>query len=384
MVAGRRSRRVALVPSSYHPHFGGVEEHTRRVAEVLRRRGDMVEVWTVDRGDGPRTCNVDGVQVRYLPTPLPARRAGNVARFAVAFPGALRSWIGAAVGFRPDVIHIHCFGPNGPYAMAVSKLFRAPLVLTGHGETFADAGDIFGRSALMRRALRRGLRISAAVTACSEVAAEDLRARFGATDDVVVVPNGVDVDAVQVSSAELSQMRDRVVLAAGRLVNVKGFDLLIHAFADVAGHPRLMLVGDGPERVALESLVRRLGIADRVDFRGRVGAKEVRWLMGAADVVVVPSRKEAFGIVVLEAWASGTPLIATSRGGPADIVTDNVDGLIVDPEDGPALSSAIQRVLDEPRLGERLSAAGRETVRAYTWEVVADGYERIYERVARP
>ena len=156
--------RIALISSSYAPAVGGVEETVRRLASGLQRNGHPVEVWTVDRDGGSSVATIDGITVRYLPTPLPAKSAGALARFVAAGPSAWRAWIRAFRTFRPGVAHVHCFGPNGLYALAVSRRFGIPLFLTSHGETIADDGGVFGRSALLRRGLRRAVARATAVT----------------------------------------------------------------------------------------------------------------------------------------------------------------------------------------------------------------------------
>lgn len=377
MADSQDRHRVALVSSSFHPYVGGVEEHVRQVARELTERGHAVEVWTVDRGEHLVKQDVEGVTVRYLPTPLPARRAGNLARFAVAGPVALTTWLRAVREFRPDVLHVHCFGPNGPYARVVAKLSRLPLVLTSHGETFADQNDIFSRSALLRSELRKACASAAAVTGVSSIVTNDLEQNFAATG-VTVVPNGVRAALSQISD-ELSDSEGtkQGAVAVGRLVHVKGFDLLLQALP-ISTKTSLRIIGDGPERAKLAQLAERLGVSNRVEFLGQHSPEEVQRIMREASVVVVPSRREAFGIVALEAWVSGTPLIATSLTGPAGFVTDGVDGVLVDPQDAAALAGAIDGVLNDPARARELAAHGREAVRDYTWERVADRYATIY------
>lgn len=369
--------RVALVPSSYHPDFGGVEEHTRHVADELRRRGVKVEIWTVDRGHGLQASTVDGLPVRYLPTPLPARNLWSVATFIARLPRAAARWLVALHALRPHMLHVHCFGPNGIYALTLSRVFRLPLVLTSHGETFMDDHDVFAHSALLRRALRDACRTADTVTACSRMVATDLCERFGASD-VRVIPNGVACVNAPLAGVRQGEAEAPVVLAAGRLVPNKGFDLLLRAVHATTSSPTVQIVGSGPEQAALEALVAELGVEDRVDFLGRRSAEEVGSLMAQADVVVVPSRVEAFGIVVLEAWAAGTPLVATVRGGPADIVTDGVDGTLVDPVDVPALARVIDGVLSDPDRAKAMARQGLETVKNYSWDRVASDYVEIY------
>lgn len=392
-MAGRR--RVALVASSFDPHTGGVESHVRHVARVLAARGTAVEVWTVDRGERLGTRRVDGVLVRYLPTPQPSSRPGDVARFALAAPGAALAWGRAFRSFRPDVLHVQCFGPNGAYALGLRTLTRTPLVVSSHGETFADDHAVFEHSRLLRAALERSIDVAGAVTGCSRVVADDL-VRFGAPD-AVVVPNGVDLAGHDVAGHDLAEhrpeddvaageparsgpVREPVVVAVGRIEHVKGFDLLVDAFASsrLRDRARLVVVGDGSEAAALRRRVASAGLTERVELPGRLDPSEVAARLAAADVVVVPSRADAAPLVVLEAWRSGRPLVATVRGGPPEIVTDGVDGVLVDPQDTQALAAAVLGLLDDPERAERIGAAGRRRVEDFTWERVVDRYEDLY------
>lgn len=372
-MAKTRPRRVALVTSSFHPHTGGVEEHVRHVARAMSQRGVRVEVWTVDRGEGLSEARVDGVRVRHLPTPLPARDGLALMRFLGAAPAALWMWWRAFTSLRPEVLHVHCFGPNGVYALALHRLTRTPLVVTSHGETFADDHGVYDRSALLRSALKQSIGAAVAVTGPTQFVLRDLRARFGLVGGQVV-PNGVDETAPPVEPLELPTGRP-MVLAVGRLERMKGFDLLL----DAAAQPELaaanvVIGGDGSQSAALCRRAQDLGIADRVHFLGRVTPGQVTTAMAAADVVVVPSRREAFGIVALEAWRAGTPLVGTVHGGMPDFVEDGVDGLLVDPIDREALATAVSAVLVDTTRAEDLGAAGRRRVQAFTWYAVVDSY----------
>jgi glycogen(starch) synthase len=379
---------VALVASSYWPRVGGVEEHVRRLAGVLHARGHRVVVWAVDRGDDVAGADdvVPGVRVRYLPAPLAARSARSVRDLAFAAPGAAAAWWRAAAQDRPDVVHVQCYGPNGPWATALAAARRLPLVVGVHGETYMDESRVFDTSALMRRALPWSLRRARAVTACSHHAAADL-ARFGRDPArTVVVANGVD--PAEPAGPPPSWLPGRYLLALGRMVHVKGFDLLLRAFARarverlVDDDVRLVLAGDGPERAALRSLAGELGVADRVVLPGALGRPDVVATVAGALGLVVPSRVEAFGIVVLEGLRAGVPVVATTRGGPREIVTDGVDGLLADPEDAAALAGALGR-LGDAGLRHRLGEAGRATAARYMWEAVANRVEAVYARVLR-
>ena len=389
------ARRIVLIASSYAPHVGGVETHVAEVARELVARGDEVEVWTVDRGERPAIAGPagwqagtaetgpDAVVVRYLPTPLPARRVASAARFVVRAPGAWRRWGQAHRRFRPDVLHVHCFGPNGLYALALHRRFGTPLVVTSHGETRGDDEDVFAQSALLRRGLRAALSRAAAVTAPSEYVLDDLRSRFGLSGGEVV-PNGV-APALEVTAAPLE---GRYIATVRRLGWMKGVDLLVSAFAlardqgRIDPEVRLAIGGDGPERERLAAQIRAAGLDDVVVMLGWQEQAGVAALVAGAEAVVVPSRDEAFGIAALEAWRGGSPLIMTTRGGAAEFLTDDVDALLVDPEDTEALAAALQRVTSEPALRARLAAAGSDRVRAFTWSRVAGEYARIHDAVS--
>lgn len=363
--------RVALVASSFAPHVGGVETHVREVARELRSAGAEVEIWTVDRGEHLGEVTSDGVLVRYLPTPLPRRSVEGLADLARLAPAAARAWWRAYRAFRPEVLNIQCFGPNGLYAYGLHRVTRTPLVVSSHGETFMDP-EAF-ESALARRGLARAI-LAGSVTACSSVVGTDLRGRFGA-GEVALVPNGVSAPVHAVP-------HDRAgpVVGVGRVEHVKGFDLLIRAYAALAApRPGLVVAGDGPQLEVLRGLAAELGILDDVTFPGWRSPEQVHELFERASVVVVPSRREAFGIVVLEAWRAGAPLVTSSQTGPATFVRSGEDGLLVDPNDVPELTAAIARLLTDPSYAARLGAAGRRRVAEFTWSRAAQDYLAVYD-----
>lgn len=375
--------RIALVTSSYLPRIGGVEEHVAHVARRLTERGHTVVIWSVDQGDRPAPAGHHRIQVRYLPCPLPTRSVSGVLRFAYRALSARRAWRTALRTDRPDVMHIHCFGPNGVYATHLAG--RRPLVYSHHGETFMDT--VFDESALLTRSLMRALGRADAVTSCSVFAAHDLE-RFGLpAERVAVVPNGVQLDEpVGDRPAALAGV-GRYILGIGRLVEVKGFDALIRAYAELVERGAdksvdLVIGGDGPDLARLQRQADSLGLHGRVWFPGALSRPQVGAAMAAALALVVPSRVEAFGITVLEGWRAGIPVIATRHGGPAELISDGEDGILVDPESDAAIAAALERLIADPDSADVLGARGAQSVLAYSWDAAASAYERIYERVA--
>jgi glycosyltransferase involved in cell wall biosynthesis len=163
-------------------------------------------------------------------------------------------------------------------------------------------------------------------------------------------------DLPAVSRAALNTPQEaKVVVALGRLHEAKAFDTLLQALA-VERRPYLWLAGEGPLRRELEGLAGKLGIADRVRFLGWRDDREA--LFAAADMCIVPSRYEPFGSVIIEAWAHHLPLAATVSAGPAALISDGGDGLLVPIDDVTAMAAALTRLMDEAGLGPRLVEAG--------------------------
>ena len=385
--------RVALLPSAYPPSVGGVEELTRHLALALVAAGDEVEVWTGNSDDhDSETVEIrDGFVVRRFPLPLPANSLPVAAFAAVNGPRTMRALHRAVASFRPDVLHVQCFGPNGAYATALSWTAGVPLVITLQGETVMDDADIFDVSQSLRAALRAGLRKAAAVTACSQFTLDDAIARFGLPPGRgVVIPNGVALDGAGSSGAPadagpLERLGDTpFVLALGRVVAKKGFDLLLAGFAAMDPAERtadLVIGGTGAAVEGLEAQAEESGIGDRVHFVGRLSREEVAAAMSRAEVFVMPSRLEPFGIVVLEGWRAGTAVVATSRGGPPEFVRDGEDGLLVDPFDTAAVARVLGRVLTDGPLRRSIAAAGHARVGEFAWPVVAERYRELYASV---
>ncbi len=381
--------RIALLPSSYPPSLGGVEELTRHLALALVQGGDHVEVWTGQPDDStPETVEVlDELIVRRLPMPLPATNWSAIRRSATTGVRTLFSLRDAVAAFRPDVLHVQCFGPNGAYASALSRLTGRPLVLTLQGETLMDDADIFDVSRSLRASLRHSLKTAAAVTACSSFTLHDAERRFGLPPGRgQVIPNGVELSTRPgCGSTRPAGLPDRpYVLALGRVVEKKGFDLLVDAFAHTDSARRtadLVIAGTG---AALEDLRRRaadLGVADRVHFVGRLDRGEVAGAMAGAELFVMPSRLEPFGIVILEAWRAGTAVVATNRGGPPELVRDGKDGVLVDPFDRAAFGAVLERLLGDDDLRRSVAEAGRARVASFAWPAIAERYRRVYSSV---
>lgn len=372
---------VLLFPSAYHPSLGGVEELSRQLAMELTRQGHGVAVmanrWPRDL---PRVERLDGIDVHRLP--LRTRGAGWKSEVSYRLTSSLvqREVTRLVRAHRADVVHVICVWPGVTYALDACAALGVPVVTTLQGELTMDANKLYEKSEAARGVLRRALSESREVSACSAHTLGEAQA-FAAEamgGDASVVPNGIAPG--DFAHAVAHQHARPYMLAMGRHVEQKGFDLLLRAWASVrpAGLD-LLIAGDGPERAALQALSRSLGIADTVQFVGRADRERVASLLAGCSLFVLSSRHEPFGIVLLEAMASGAPVLATRVGGVPEVVEEGVSGLLVDAS-VEGLAGGLQRMVSDESMRLRFAEAGRRRAGQFTWETITLQYVEVYER----
>ena len=355
--------RIAIFCNDYWPTIGGVQTAVRGLSAGLQSRGHQVLVLTRQPGAAPAEELVDGTPVR--------RFHWNLAP-ALTFPwraGRARAAVRRAVlGWGVDAVYVHFVSVHALYAWDCARAAKAPLALSFRGN---DVMRIAPRSAVTRRAYAALTRAADVNLFCSPWLLRQARgaAWFRGRPD----RSGVLADAVDVARrVELEGTGAPYVLAGGRMVHKKGFDLLLRAWASVGpvvGAP-LWLAGDGPEAGALQRLARELGLLDRVRFLGPVPHPQLLGLLERAALCVVPSREEPFGILVLEAQALGTPVLATAVGNVPELIAPGRTGYLAPPT-VEGLAETLPRAWRDPQR-EAVGRAGR----------MADGARRGYDAMA--
>lgn len=312
----------------------------------------------------PSESAVDGVRIvrfGYFPRPwegladdaiLPTLRQQPWRLLEVPFLvlGFLAATLRLVKRERPDVVNAHWMVPAGLVAMVARFLRGVPYVVTIHG------GDAYG--------LHGGLldRIKRAVLACADGVAPvsaDIARHVPCGCDDTVIPMGVPIERIALAAGPRRPVRGRF-LFVGRLVAKKGVDVVLRALAFVP-RGRLRIIGDGPQEEALRARATQLGVADRVEFLGRLPNREVLGELAAAQAVVIPSvvapdgDRDGTPVVLAEAVAAGAPVIASDLGGLGEQIEHGVTGLLVPPGDVVALTAAMRRVLRAPRESERMA-----------------------------
>ena len=329
-MATRRRLRLLLTTRAFGG--GGAERVWSTLADRFAARGDDV-VLAIDL-DGGRPDFADRTDPRVV-----ILGSNHI--------GATRKLADILRDFRPDVA-LAAISGSCVKLVAAAALARSPVpvIVSYHGFQEYLTGHLaklayWGMPVMNRRVAR--------IVAVSDGLHRELIERWGADRGKTVRihnPATIDLAGAAATAGDLAARPD-VVLAAGRLSPEKGVDVLIDAFARVRRpEARLLIAGEGPERGRLERQARDLGIADRITFLGQIA--DVRPLYRDARVLAVPSRTEAFGMVVVEALAHGLPIVATACTGPTEILDGGRFGRLVPVEDAASLAAGIDLALADP------------------------------------
>jgi glycosyltransferase involved in cell wall biosynthesis len=374
---------VLVVSGIWPPDVGGPASHAPQVASFLQSRGHgVVVVTTASAPPPPATFPVRWVS-RGLPKGVVHVRTGlevarRAARADVVYTTGMfgRSAAGAALARRPYVIKLT--------ADPAFERARRRGIVGGNVDQFqaAAAGPTVRALRLARDAELRG----AAHVFTPSAYLGELAVSWGvAPGRVSVLPNPTPPQGEASPRDELRAsfgMRGLTLAFAGRLTAQKSLGLALRALAHV-DDVDLLIAGEGDERASLETTVAELGLSERVRFLGPLARGRVIDLFRAADAAILSSSWENFPHTVVEALAAGTPVISTDAGGVAEVVHDDVNGLLVPAGDLDALGAAVRRFAGDAELRERLRAAAEPSVAEYAPERVFGHLESTLLEVAR-
>jgi glycogen(starch) synthase len=380
--------RVMVLSWEYPPVvYGGLGRHVHALCEALARAGHDVTVLTQHHPGTPFDEVLGGVRVVRVPADPPLVPMKDLLAWVMAFNHTLARAALRLVGpGEVDVLHAHDW-LVAHAAAAVKEGLGVPLVATMHAtEAGRHQGWLPSDLSKAIHSIEWWLTYEARrVLTCSASMRQEVTRLFELPRDKVdVVPNGVDPRGLAARPARMAQPHVPTILYAGRLEYEKGVQTLLRALPRLKRrHPglRLVVAGTGTYESALRGLARTLRLGRTVDFAGHLNGPALAGLLGRADVVVVPSIYEPFGMVALEAAVAGVPLVVSDVGGLREIVSDGVTGLRVTPEDVGELAEAVHRLLTDKVLARGLAAAAREhAVSAHGWDALAALTATTYER----
>jgi glycogen(starch) synthase len=390
--------RVLILSWEYPPLIeGGLARHVRKLAEQLVARED-VEVHVLTRGDErmPAEDELEGVWVHRVREPRRPRDLGEFVAW-VEHMNADMLAAGVELGDRFDFDLVH--GHDWLVAVAGDHLanrFRCPLVMTIHATEYGrhqgwvkdhPQAYIHGIEGWMANRADR-------LITCSHYMRGHVADIYGLEEDrVSVIPNGIDpldlqlVEDLEHLRRRFAEPQERLVLLVGRLVYEKGFQLALDALPGLVerlGDVRFLVAGSGTHEDQLRAQARDLGLDAHGTFLGWIGDDVLHSLYRIADLCVVPSIYEPFGLVALEAMASGCPCIVADTGGLREIVPeDERVGLRFNGGDAEHLAFMVERLLCDEPLRERLVAEASEHVLRFDWADVAQQTAALYAQLGR-
>lgn len=367
---------VQLTPYFY-PHLGGVESHVLELSKQLKKKGHEVLVVTT---------KLEGTKDRSLVEGVPVKR---VEPFTIQFSTPIIPDLSKSLMEEDfDILHSHSPPPLlSFFGLRNAKKRDIPFVFTYHCDM--EIPNIFGP--LIVSLYMRTIGTYTVSQADKIITTTDT---YGATSRVVwqedaeVIPNAVDTNRFNPNNdgswvrEKLRITDEKLVMYVGRIVYHKGLEYFVRSAKHLGPDVKHLLVGTGEFRPELERIIEEEGLENKVMFAGRVPNKDLADYYAATDVFVLPSvsRLEAFGIVALEAMASGTPVIVSDIPGVREVIVEGKHGLLAEPMNSRDLAGKIRTILRNPEMAEKMGKNGRKrVVNKFTWEKVADDIMEIYE-----
>lgn len=371
--------RVALVGDEYYPDIGGAPQYAFELSLQLVKLGIEAVVITHAHPGQPEEEEIAGVRIKrvkglVLNNP---HRAVSPLLFYRCYKYILDG--------KFDVVHgLDVYSFMAQMVIPFAQIHRIPCVLTCH--TVMDSAFLIFLQRLMGLALSKADRI---------IAVSRASARFShllgfSEKRITVVPNGVDLSCFNgkidafLMREELGIGDEPLVVTVSRLIKRKNPGLLISAFArvlKVVPGAKLVIAGSGREKDNLSRQIKSLHITNSVFMVGRLTKEKVAQLMAAADVFVLPSKMESFGLSLLEASAAGVPVVCSNAGGVPEVFQDGFNALLYPPGDDNAMAKAIICLIQDRELAKKISANAVETASRFTWEMTAERTLRVYEEV---
>ncbi|MGI8846215.1 MAG: glycosyltransferase family 4 protein [Thermoleophilaceae bacterium] len=388
----------ALILSWEYPPLieGGLARHVRKLAENLVDQGTDVHVLARGTESSPAEEEMEGVLVHRVLEPERPRDLGEFVTWIERMNADMLA-VGVEVGdlYDFDVVHGHDWLVAGA-ADHLANRFRCPFVCTIHATEYGrhqgwvdkhPQSHIHGVEQWMANRAER-------VVTCSTYMRDHVADIYGLEENrIAVVPNGIDpaelvpVDDLEALRGRFAKPDERLILLVGRLVYEKGFQLALEAMPGLVerlGNVRFLVAGSGTAEAELKRQASELGLDEHGTFLGWIGDDVLHSLYLIADLTVVPSLYEPFGLVALEAMASGCPCIVADTGGLREIVpADERVGLRFNGGDPEHLATMVERLLTDDALRDRLVAEASEHVLSFDWGDVARQVEQLYGEAAR-
>lgn len=363
--------KIAILTPLFPPkHLAGLEIAAYNIAKHLAEKHEVYVITSIDKGL-PKESTEEGFYVhRFKTSNIPILR--TVLYYIKSF-FIIRE-------INPDIVHVQTIflALSG---LLAKKFLHKPYIVYGRGS------DVYFSWRFKNLISKPILKNADAVIALTGDMKREIQSICNR--DVFVIPNGIDLERFENLSKEdlrskLEIKEENIILFVGTLRPVKGMKYLIEAMKTITDknkNSRLFIVGDGEERKCLENLVRTLNIERYVTFIGKIPNDEIPKYMAASDVFVLPSLSEGFPVTVVEAMASGLPIVATTVRGLPEIIENDENGFLVEPKNPKRIAEKVLLLLEDNELRKRISGKNKEQSKSFSWDNTVDSLEKIYKQI---
>jgi glycosyltransferase involved in cell wall biosynthesis len=367
-----------LIPTlHYYPVIGGLEVWTKNIAERLSDKAEIFVVTGKVKGE-PVKERKNGVNI-YRTSPFFLKNLSYSSPIYILTALKFIFLKSLLIIKKEGIDLLHCQGFLSAFlGYLLSKITGIPYIVTVQ------------RLEEKRGFLRQLVYKNAKVCIAASLSIREYFERIGCKN-IAVIPNGIDLKKFKIQNSKfkirkrLGLNNEFVVMTVARLEKVKGIEYLIKSISNLKSQISnliCLIVGEGSERKNLEKLVEKLNIKEKVKFLGQVPNEKIPEYLAAADLFVLPSLREGFGIAILEAQAAKLPVIATNVGGIPDIIEPDRTGILVEPKNPKALSEAISRIYSNLVFSQKLVQRAKENLDKYNWNKIAEKVNYIYSQFA--
>jgi glycosyltransferase involved in cell wall biosynthesis len=372
---------ILMIPHLYLPNIGGVEIAVSNLTNCLKKNKHNVEIITsLWPKNLPKTSYINNIKVSRLAFRIPSFSIKHLISFLYRAPVCIIKLLKVAKITKFDIINLHYVSENALYALILSVIKKIPLVTNIHG---ADIEDLPYRNKFNKIVLKFALKHSEIIFSNSKSMINQVNKLFRNqfSKKIITVGNGINIEEFD-SSEKFFKKDYSYIIGVGRFVKKKGFDILIKAFSIVQKkYPNLnlILIGDGTERANLEKLRDDMKMNNSIHFLGGKSHEETIKYIKGSEFFVLPSRKEPFGIVCLEAMAAKKAVVAMNVGGVSEYLKHTINGMLVENERSEDLANSIIYLIDNPELSKKFGLNGRKLVETnYTWDSISQKYIKVF------
>jgi glycosyltransferase involved in cell wall biosynthesis len=378
--------RILMINYEFPPIGGGGGNVTYYISKHLAKYGHHVSVITSQFGNLPKYEKLDGFEVRRIPVLRKNPNVCGIHEMLTFVVSASLYSLKFVKKFRPDIIHVFFGIPSGPVAYLLKKVYFIPYVvfLGGRDVPRPHPDPPFYRLiyGILKPVIRSIWGNSKAVVACSS-GLREMALKTDSKSNIQVIPDGVDLEKFHPIDKKINSEKIRI-LAIGRLIPRKGFDFLIRSLPEVLKLANkdfiVEIVGDGPLRNDLIHKAEELKVAEKVVFSGSIPYEQLADKYQQADIFILSSLAEGMPLVVLEAMASGLPIISSKVQGIEEVVKQGINGYLFSPTDYSTLSQYLAKLINNDDIRLKMGTESTKIIKDYDWANITEQYIRIYER----